>query len=224
MNRTHVGAEGKALGDVGTLASTGDWHVAGRFQRPPKVVLGTWLFVASDALTFAALFVAYGVSRGASADWPRPFALWPSIAMAGVMTLCLAASAATMAVAVRGARAGEWHRCALALVATAGLGLAFMGLHVAEWRRLVDAGVTLAHNPWGAPLFGATFYALTGLHLLHVLGGVVALVIVASRARGRRSGSEGVAAVGIYWQFVDVVWMLLFGLVYLTSIGAGGVR
>jgi heme/copper-type cytochrome/quinol oxidase subunit 3 len=210
------------MSGVGNLESASPWKGESRPWGIPRVVLGMWLFIASDSLTFAALFVAYGVSRSASSDWPRPFEPWPSIALAAAMTLCLAASALTMAAAVRRARAGDGRRSAVALGATGALGLIFLILHGSEWWRLVAAGVTPSHNPWGAPLFGGTFYALTGLHMLHVLGGIVALAVVARRSQSGRARVAGITAVGLYWQFVDVVWMLLFVLVYLTSIGSGG--
>jgi cytochrome c oxidase subunit 3 len=184
--------------------------------------MGMWLFIASDSLTFAALLFGYGYVRIASSDWPRPFEPWPSIAMATLMTLCLLASSLTVALAARRADAGETRGTVGAIGATFAFGLAFLLLHVAEWRHLAAEGVTLRRNPWGAPLFGGTFYTLTGLHMLHVLAGLVALAVIASRfARGRTS-AEGVVVCALYWHFVELVWMFLFPLVYLTSVRPGG--
>jgi len=87
-----------------------------------------------------------------------------------------------------------------------------------EWRMLWGEGMTPRANPWGDPMFGGTFYALTGMHMLHVLTGVVALGVMAARLARGRTTSEGIEIAGLYWHFVDLVWMFLFPLVYLISV------
>lgn len=181
--------------------------------------MGMWLFLMSDALTFAALLFSYAYVRNGSAHWPAPFHFVPSIAAATVMTLCLLTSSYTMVQAVRAARAGAATRAVRWLWATIAGGVAFMALHLNEWRMLWGEGMTPRANPWGDPLFGGTFYTLTGMHMLHVLTGVIALGWMSVRLSRGRTTSEGIEVAGLYWHFVDLVWMFLFPLVYLISVG-----
>lgn len=181
--------------------------------------MGMWLFLMSDSLTFAALLFSYAYVRNGSAHWPAPFHFMPSIVLAAVMTLCLLTSSYTMVQAVRAARAGATSRAMRWLWGTMAGGLAFMALHLNEWRMLWGEGMTPRANPWGDPMFGGTFYALTGMHMLHVLAGVVALGVMSARLARGRTTSEGVEIAGLYWHFVDLVWMFLFPLVYLISVG-----
>lgn len=178
--------------------------------------LGMWLFLISDSLTFGALLVCYAYVRIAN-QWPTPFDFSPAILASTGMTLILLTSSLTMVYAVTAAEAGERKRAAKWLWLTTLGGLAFIALHGNEWLHLIESGVTPFQNPWGTPLFGGTFFLLTGLHMLHVLGGVIYLAIVATGfARGRFT-SEDVEVSGLYWHFVDLVWMFIFPLVYLLS-------
>lgn len=197
-------------------ASVSDW--AG--GRSPFAVgskkLGMWLFILSDTLTFTALLVAYTYVRVANEGWPRPFEP-SSIALASVMTFCLLSSSLTMVLAVAAAHRGDRATAAKWFWATIAGGLAFIVLHGYEWMQLIEHGVTPFGNPWGVPLFGATFFTLTGLHMTHVTAGVIYLAIVAQGFRGGRFDSEDVEVSGLYWHFVDLVWMFIFPLVYLLS-------
>ncbi|MFN7938224.1 MAG: cytochrome c oxidase subunit 3 [Bryobacteraceae bacterium] len=179
--------------------------------------LGMWLFVISDALTFSAFLVAYTYGRLSNPNWPAPFA-FASIVQATLMTFVLLTSSYTMALGVQAIKAGDRSRTVRMLLATVGLGLGFIGLHLNEWFHLIRIEhVTLAGNPWNEPLFGATFFGLTGLHMAHVTAGVLYLAIVAAgMARGKFS-AEDVETSGLYWHFVDLVWMFIFPLVYLMS-------
>jgi cytochrome c oxidase subunit 3 len=186
------------------------------FATGPKK-LGMWLFVISDSLTFAALLVCYTYLRMASPAWPAPFRFFPSIVLASVMTLVLLSSSLTMVRAVEAMRAADSRAAVRWLLVTLAAGLLFVGLHLGEWNSLFRAGVTPFRNPWNEPLFGATFFTLTGLHMLHVLAGVVYLAVMAAgAARGRYTLVE-VEVSGLYWHFVDLVWMFIFPLVYLMS-------
>jgi len=91
-------------------------------------------------------------------------------------------------------------------------------LHGNEWRGLIHEGVTLFGNPWGTPLFGATFFGLTGMHMFHVASGVLYLGAIALGVSRGRFGAEHVEVCGLYWHFVDLVWMFIFPLVYLLSV------
>ena len=182
--------------------------------------LGMWLFIASDSLTFSALLVGYSYVRVANPNWPTPFHFWPSIVMATVMTFLLLSSSLTMVLGVSAAERGQTRRTVQMILLTILGGVGFIVLHANEWMQLIHEGVRLWQNPWGTPLFGATFFALTGLHMLHVASGVVYLGVIAARFARGRSGYEDVEISGLYWHFVDLVWMFIFPLVYLLSVSA----
>jgi cytochrome c oxidase subunit 3 len=180
--------------------------------------LGMWLFVVSDALTFTTLLVVYTYLRMASPGWPMPFGFSPGIVFSTIMTMVLLTSSLTMVMAVRAMNAGERKPAAAWLAATMTGGLGFVSLHLTEWRHLFHEGVTLTGNPWGAPLFGALFFGLTGLHILHVTAGVVYLGIIGGGVAAGKFTKEDVEVSGLYWHFVDLVWMFIFPLVYLMSV------
>ena len=179
--------------------------VAPAVHGPPRVgVAGMWTFLATDAMGFGGLFIAYGVLRVRAEAWPDPRAHL-GLALAAAMTFGLLASAFTMTQAARAtasrARLG-W------LAATAGLGLAFLWGELAEYRRLWAAADPVRMN---SGLYGGTFYALTGYHGLHVLAGVVCLLAVALRGARPRT----LEVVALYWHFVDLAWMPIFTFLYL---------
>ena len=183
--------------------------------------LGMWLFLISDTLTFATFLVCYAYARLANPNWPAPFEFSPAILTASLMTLILLTSSLTMVFAVQSIQAGNRSAATRWLAATILCGITFLVLHAAEWRHLWQIEkVTLSDNPWGSPLFGATFYGLTGLHMLHVACGVIYLSVIATAiARGKFSTVD-VETSGLYWHFVDLVWMFIFPLVYLMQVKA----
>lgn len=183
--------------------------------------LGMWLFVISDALTFSVLLMSYSYVRLASPDWPRPFPFSPAIIYATLMTACLLSSSLTMVLAVAAAHRGDHRRTVYWLLGTMAGGVAFIALHVREWLHLIHEGVRPFSNPWGTALFGGTFFGLTGLHMLHVAIGVIYLGIIALGFGTRKFSSEDVEVSGLYWHFVDLVWMFIFPLIYLMSVKMG---
>lgn len=180
--------------------------------------LAIWLFIISDAVTFAVILFAYGYLRLASPNWTTPFEFSPTIVKGIVMTFVLLTSSLTMLAALEAANAGRKSSCVRWLAATMLLGILFAGLHVREWTKMIGEGWRLFQNPLGgSALFGATFFSITGLHLLHVTVGVVVIaVITIGYARGRWTAGH-VETTGLYWHFVDVVWMFVFPLVYLMN-------
>jgi len=177
-----------------------------------------WLFLVSDAVTFGAILFGYGYLRTASTDWPTPFKFNPSILNVMIMTAVLLTSSLTMLGAVDSAKTGDKPKTQRFLWSTILLGVVFAGLHIREWFGLIDEGVGLFQNPWGSPLFGATFFSITGLHLLHVISGVIAIAVI-SRGFARGSLTAGhVETTGLYWHFVDLVWMFVVPLLYLLNI------
>ena len=183
--------------------------------------LGMWLFIVSDSLTFGALLMAYSYLRMASPAWPTPFEVWPAIAFASLMTAFLLSSSLTMVFAVAAAHRLERRRAVRFLILTILGGLGFIVLHLREWLHLIHDGVRPFSNPWGTPLFGATFFGLTGLHMTHVAIGVIYLGIIAFGFGKGKFTPEDVEVSGLYWHFVDLVWMFIFPLVYLMSVHRG---
>jgi cytochrome c oxidase subunit III len=184
------------------------------FSVPAKK-MAMWLFIIADSATFAGCLVAYGFIRNATPNWPRPF---HSITNAALMTFILLTSSLTMLIAVRSANKGEKSGAFRWMMITAALGALFAFLHIREWLELIEGGTTLFKNPWGTPLFGASFFSVTGLHLLHVTGGIVALVAVGIRYMGGRYKADDLEVTGLYWHFVDLVWMFVVPLVYLMNL------
>jgi cytochrome c oxidase subunit 3 len=184
------------------------------FSLPTKK-LAMWLFIIADTMTFAACLVAYGFLRNGSANWPRPF---HSITNVALMTFILLTSSLTMLIALRAARAGEQAKAFLWIMITAVMGIAFALLHIREWMGLIGEGMTMFQNPWGTGLFGASFFSITGLHLTHVTCGVIALIVVGVRYKGGRYKADDIEVLGLYWHFVDIVWMFVVPLVYLLNL------
>jgi len=184
----------------------------------PSRKLTMWLFIISDAVTFGALLMAYGYLRFASSDWPTPFKLSPSILNVMVMTFVLITSSLTMLGAVDAAKLGDKAKTTRFMWSTILLGLVFAGLHIREWLGMIAEGVRLFQNPWGSAIFGASFFSITGLHLLHVICGIVALIVVSRKFTSGRLTAGHVETTGLYWHFVDLVWMFVVPLVYLMNI------
>jgi cytochrome c oxidase subunit III len=185
--------------------------------------LGMWLFIISDSLTFSALLIAYAYVRMANPDWPRPFEIWPAIAKSSLMTFFLLSSSLTMVFGVAAAHRNERSKAVKYLWFTIVGGLGFIVLHATEWVHLFrDEHVTPWSNPWGVPLFGGAFFGLTGLHMLHVTIGVIYLAIMAWGYGNGKFKAEDVEVSGLYWHFVDLVWMFIFPMVYLLSVNLKG--
>jgi cytochrome c oxidase subunit III len=198
---------------------TMEGHSAGLTVGPvfsiPTKKLAMWLFIIADTMTFAACLVAYGFVRNGSVDWPRPF---HSITNVALMTFILLSSSLTMLFGLRSARAGDKAAAFRWTMITAVLGIVFALLHIREWMALINEGMTLFKNPWGNGLFGASFFSITGLHLTHVTGGVIALIAVGVRYKRGRYNADDIEVLGLYWHFVDLVWMFVVPLVYLLNL------
>jgi len=201
-----------------------DWSGGVHPYRVGHRKLGMWLFIMSDTLTFGALLVAYSYARVASINWPTPFSFYPSIVFSSVMTLVLLSSSLTMVFAVSASKRGKKGSARKWILLTMLFGLTFVVLHMMEWKHLIDEGLApfqlpdewLVAWPGASPLFGSTFFGITGLHMFHVLTGVLYLGVIAARIR--KFKDEDVEVAGLYWHFVDLVWMFVFPLVYLLSV------
>ena len=174
-----------------------------------------WIFIVTDGLLFAGLLVGYGVMRVVAGSWPDQNEVF-HMSFIAAMTFTLITSSATMACAVGAAKSGTKSHVVVFLWLTILGGLGFLGMQAYEWTTVIHEGARLTSNPWGVPQFSACFFIITGFHGMHVTTGVIVLLIVAIRtAMGRYSG-EGVEIAGLYWHFVDLVWVFVFALFYLV--------
>jgi cytochrome c oxidase subunit 3 len=205
-----------------------DWSADRQTYNVPWGKAMMWIFLVSDTFIFSCFLVGYMTVRISTADpWPlatEVFALSffgsdpiPLILIA-IMTFVLITSSGTMALAVNFGYRGDKKKTVMFMLATAALGATFVGMQVFEWSKLIGYGVRPWSNPWGAEQFGAVFYMITGFHGLHVTGGVIYLLVVARKVwRGdyEKKGYEIVEITGLYWHFVDLVWVFIFAFFYL---------
>ena len=181
--------------------------------------LTMWLFIVADAATFGAILFGYGYLRFGCPIWTKPFTFSPNIINALIMTVVLLTSSLTMLGGVAAAREGRRGATLRWLGATVLLGSAFAILHLREWSGMMHEGWSLSANPMGGSvLVGALFFSITGLHLLHVICGVVAITVIAIGFETNRLTAGHVETTGLYWHFVDLVWMFVFPLVYLLNV------
>jgi cytochrome c oxidase subunit 3 len=199
------------------------------FQNVPWGKTMMWIFLLSDTFIFSCFLIAYMTVRmSTTADWPNPsevFALTVNgvhvpLLLIAIMTFILITSSGTMALAVNYGYRRDRKTTALLMLATALLGASFVGMQAFEWTKLiVEEGVRPWSNPMGAPQFGAIFFMITGFHGLHVSIGVIYLLVVAIKvAKGdyEKSGDYQIVEItGLYWHFVDLVWVFIFAFFYL---------
>jgi cytochrome c oxidase subunit III len=212
-----MSSHASAVGTTGSVWEGGQSPYATNSKK-----FGMWLFLISDSLTFSAMLFAYTYSRVTNPDWPKPFDFSPAIIFSTIMTFCLLSSSLTMVLAVHAMNHGDRKATVRWILATMVGGGAFVVLHMSEWLKLINVEhVTALNNPWGVPLFGGTFFALTGLHMTHVLCGLIYLAFIAVGVGRGKFKAEDVEVSGLYWHFVDLVWMFIFPLVYLMSAKVG---
>jgi cytochrome c oxidase subunit 3 len=196
-----------------------------------------WIFLLSDTFIFSCFLLSYMTVRiSTQATWPNPsevFALniggkpIPLILIA-IMTFVLISSSGTMAMAVNFGYRRDRVKSAVLMLVTAAFGATFVGMQAFEWTKLIGEGVRPWGNPWGAYQFGSAFFMITGFHGTHVTIGVIFLIIMARKVwrgdfdqerRGfftsRKGRYEIVEITGLYWHFVDLVWVFIFALFYL---------
>jgi cytochrome c oxidase subunit 3 len=206
-----------------------DWSSDKQTFHVPWGKAMMWIFLLSDTFIFSCFLTSYmNVRISSPVPWPNPsevFALTmfgqsiPLILIA-IMTFVLITSSGTMAMAVNFGYRGDRAKAAALMLMTAAFGAVFVGMQAFEWTKLIEEGVRPWVNPMGAEQFGAAFFMITGFHGLHVSAGVVYLVIVALKVlRGdyERDGGkyEIVEITGLYWHFVDLVWVFIFAFFYL---------
>ena len=179
--------------------------------------LGMWIFLAGDAVGFGTLLAGYGMMRATSGDWPSPYEVL-GINLTAAMTFLLICSSVTMVKGLEWLGKGDKGRAKAYLFYTALGGAMFVSLQAYEWSHLIHRGLLINGNPWGASLFGTSFFLVTGFHGLHVTAGVIYLLamvrVVANRPQPAAS-YNAVEIAGLYWHFVDLVWIMVFTFMYL---------
>jgi cytochrome c oxidase subunit 3 len=214
--------------DPGVPGMVSDWASDKQAFDMPWGKLMMWIFLLSDTFIFSVFLTGYmNVRMSATDQWPNSsevFALeiggthWPLVLIA-IMTFILITSSGTMAMAVNFAYRGDRRKTVILMAMTALLGASFVGMQAFEWTKLiVEEGVRPWGNPMGAAQFGSAFFMITGFHGLHVTAGVIYLSIVARKVgRGdyEKKGYAIVEIAGLYWHFVDLVWVFIFAFFYL---------
>ena len=207
-----------------------DWSADKATFRVPWGKAMMWIFLLSDTFIFSCFLTSYmNVRISTTVPWPNVsevfslniFGIHMPLILIAIMTFDLITSSGTMALAVNFGYRGDRGRATALMLLTAGFGAVFVGMQAFEWSNLIlNEGVRPWGNPLGASQFGATFFMITGFHGLHVSAGVVYLTIVAMKVlRGdyERGGGnyEIVEIAGLYWHFVDLVWVFIFAFFYL---------
>ena len=179
-------------------------------RRPDLLNVGTVVWLASELMFFSGLFAAYFTLRAQTPQWPPPGVHLDTVS-ATVATALLVTSSGTMQMAVRATLAGQRARFELWLGATFVLGVVFVAFQARDWSRLTFSVSSHA--------YGSAFYLMTGFHGLHVIGGLLAMLVIAGRATSRRFGVEDAPSVEMlsyYWHFVDVVWIGLWATIFFV--------
>jgi cytochrome c oxidase subunit 3 len=207
-----------------------DWSADKQTFQVPWGKAMMWIFLLSDTFIFTSFLTGYmNVRISTPVPWPNPsevfalpiFGYDVPLILIGIMTFVLITSSGTMALAVNYGYRGDRRRACALMLMTAGFGAVFVGMQAFEWTKLiVDEGVRPWGNPMGAEQFGATFFMITGFHGLHVSAGVIYLVTIALKVlRGDYEKGGGnyeiVEITGLYWHFVDLVWVFIFAFFYL---------
>lgn len=184
----------------------------------PNQKFSIWLFIASESMFFASLITTYMVYRYRSVVGPHPQDV-VNIPMVTISTFMLLMSSLTMALAVSAANRGEMRNSGKFMLMTILGGAIFLGIQFYEWYHIiVELGLT-----WRTNIFGSIFFILTGFHKAHVIFGMIWLALLSVTAfRGtlKQKHAENVEVAGLYWHFVDIVWIIIFTLVFLlTEVG-----
>jgi heme/copper-type cytochrome/quinol oxidase subunit 3 len=185
--------------------------------------LAVWLFLGSEILFFSSLITTYIVLRVTSPDWPTAHQVGEvlNVPLTAWNTFFLILSSVSVVLALDAVQRGNQRNLVRWLLVTLALGATFLGIQAFEYNELIrHEHLTITQTPieGTSPFFGTAFFTMTGFHGLHVFGGVLTMLVVLWQAMGgryTREHHEGVELFGLYWHFVDVVWILLFTIVYL---------
>ncbi len=179
--------------------------------------IGMWVFLSTDGLTFAGFLLGYGILRARNPDWPDP-AHYLGIGLSALATFILICSSVTMVLAQAAGEEKDRKNLLRFLGLTIFGGLIFLGIQVYEYTHLVHTGMIFWDFAKGPPQFASTFYLVTGFHGFHVFSGVVYLMSIFGRAVAGKyddGNMNEVEIAGLFWHFVDLVWILVFTFIYL---------
>ncbi len=174
--------------------------------------LGMWVFLGSECLLFGALISTYLLYNGRATEGPTPTDVY-NIPFTSVSTFVLLMSSLTMVLAVSAAHRHDESKMRLWLATTAVLGASFIAGQIYEFTVMYNEGLGYTTN-----IFGSAFYSLTGFHGVHVTIGIIMLVTtlgMSMRGKMPTAKAESIEVIGLYWHFVDVVWIIIFSVVYL---------
>jgi heme/copper-type cytochrome/quinol oxidase subunit 3 len=174
-----------------------------------------WIFLVSDAFSFGGLLLAHGILRAGRPGWMAEGEPPLAIPFTAALTFLLISTSFTNVMAWAAAAEGRWRACALLLGATAAGGALFLAGQYVEWSTLAHEGLV-----FGNSVRASTFYVITGFHGLHVAVGVLYILAVLGQVLRRRATAHHVEILGLYWCFVDFVWIFVFSLVYLVPSSA----
>ncbi|EQC52672.1 cytochrome c oxidase subunit 3 [Bacteriovorax sp. DB6_IX] len=193
-----------------------------QFGKASPSKIGMWLFLGTDAMSFSGLLLAYAVLRftaPANNPWPNPVEALGGVHLSGIMTFILICSSVSMVMCIDACKQRDKAGIRNWLLATIIGGAIFLGIQAYEYAHLInDMGMTFSEYTKGNNLFSATFFSITGFHGLHVLSGVIYLCWMYKFALEGRfdKGDYGMLEiVGLFWHFVDLVWILVFTFIYL---------
>ena len=176
-------------------------------------VMGMLVFIASEAVLFLTLIVTFALARTGYPEWPPPDQPMLPVMVSFINTLVLLGSGGAMFGAWRSMRMGRVQSCRRRLTAATLLGILFLVVQGVEWGRLIDFGLEVTQN-----LYGAVFYVMIGVHALHVFIAVLVLLYVLRRTFKEaytREEHDGLTMGGLFWGFVVLIWPVLFTFVYL---------
>ena len=219
---------------MSNLAASLQHHFADFKQQKESVVLGMWSFLVQEVMFFGGLFATYVVYRSQYPDAFHEGAMQLNSVLGGVNTIVLICSSLTMAMSVHAASKGNRGAIAFWLILTIIFGSIFLGVKVVEYKDkfdhgfipgIADHGLFINHEthqprPTGFALYFALYFAMTGLHAIHMIIGIPILAIIAINGLRGKYGPPyytPVEMTGLYWHFVDIVWIFLFPLLYLIG-------
>lgn len=178
--------------------------------------IAMWIFLVTDAMSFSGFLIAYAVLRSTQ-GWPDP-AQYLGINLSGFATFILVCSSVSMVLSIDSCKQKDRKGMLNWLLATIAGGVIFLGIQVYEYQHLIHQGITFSSFAHGNNLFASTFYIVTGFHGLHVLTGVIYLCCeyrFASLGHYDNGDYNRLEILGLFWHFVDLVWILVFTFIYL---------
>lgn len=195
-----------------------DYPTDPQFAKASPTKIGMWTFLTTDAMSFSGLLIAYGILRS-TRPWPNPVEALGGVELSGLMTFLLICSSLSMVMAIDAAKRKKRSQMLNWLAATIMGGVTFLSIQAYEYSHLMhEMGMTFSTYAHGENLFSSTFFSITAFHGLHVLTGTLYLIymyVLGYRGRFDNGDYDMLEVAGLFWHFVDLVWILVFTFVYL---------